>query len=130
MKKIVDFLKRLSYNTHMVRGLASTKIQKGKYTMAYTDTQIAKIHAAAPLNLAIATELASEFGVSYRSVISKAKQLGVEYVKKAPATKKAKAENSVTKAELLTRIRAKIGTNREGDLNKEELEKICEFFVI
>lgn len=97
--------------------------------MAYTESMIAKIHASAPLNLAVATELASEFGVSYRSVISKAKQLGVEYVKKAPAAKKAKAD-TVTKAELLTRIRSKIGTNREGDLNKEELEKICEFFAI
>lgn len=97
--------------------------------MAYTESQNAKIRARAPLNMAIAQELATEFGVSYRSVISKAKQLGVEYVKKAPAAKKAKADG-VTKAQLLDRIRGKIGTNREGDLNKEELEKICEFFAI
>ena len=98
--------------------------------MAYSESQVAKIRSRAPLNMEIATELASEFGVSYRSVISKAKQLGVEYVKKAPVAKKAKDANAVTKADLLSRIRAKIGTDREGDLNKEELDKICEFFVI
>jgi len=110
----------------------STKNQnpKGKNTMAYTETMIAKIQAAAPLNLEIAKDLASDLGVSYRSVISKAKQLGVEYVKKAPAAKKSAAADTVTKAELLGRIREKIGTDREGDLNKAELEKICEFFVI
>jgi len=98
--------------------------------MAYTESMIAKIQAAAPLNLEIAKDLASDLGVSYRSVISKAKQLGVEYVKKAPAAKKSAAADIVTKAELLGRIREKIGTDREGDLNKAELEKICEFFVI
>ena len=114
-----------------LRGLASNqKTKKGNITMAYTESMIAKIQAAAPLNLEIAKELAGDLGVSYRSVISKAKQLGVEYVKKAPAAKKSAAEKGVTKADLLMRIREKIGTDREGDLNKEELEKICEFFVI
>lgn len=129
MKKLVDFFKNLYYNAHMVEGISPDQNQKGIYTMAYTESMIAKIHAAAPLNLEKAHELAGEMGVTYRSVISKAKQLGVEYVKKAPAAKKAKAD-SVTKAQLLERIRGKIGTNREGDLNKEELEKICEFFAI
>lgn len=96
--------------------------------MAYTDAMVAKVIAAAPLDLAKAQALGSELGVSYRSVISKAKQLGVEYVAKAPAAKKAK--EGPTKADLLARIRAKIGTDREGDLNKEELERICQFFVI
>lgn len=96
--------------------------------MAYTDAMVAKVIAAAPLDLAKAQALGSELGVSYRSVISKAKQLGVEYVAKAPAAKKAK--EGPTKADLLARIRSKIGTDREGDLNKEELERICQFFVI
>lgn len=98
--------------------------------MAYTDSQVARMTEMAPLNLTKAHALASEFGVSYRSVISKAKQVGIAYEKAAPAAKKAKEANAVTKAELTARIRSKIGTNREGDLVKEELEKICEFFAI
>ena len=44
----------------------------------YTPAMIAKLQAAAPLNLAKAKALASDFGnVSYRSVISKAKHLGL-----------------------------------------------------
>ena len=97
--------------------------------MAYTDTQISKLRAAAPLNLEKAKTLAAEMGVSHRSIISKAKSLGLEYIKLAPAAKKAKAD-TVTKADLLARIRSKIETDREGDLVKEELEKICEFFAI
>ena len=97
--------------------------------MAYTDTQISKLRAAAPLNLEKAKTLAAEMGVSHRSIISKAKSLGLEYIKLTPAAKKAKAD-TVTKADLLARIRSKIETDREGDLVKEELEKICEFFAI
>ena len=54
----------------------------------YTPAMIAKIQAASPLDLAKAKALASDFGnVSHRSVISKAKHLGLDYV---PATKPAK----------------------------------------
>lgn len=98
--------------------------------MAYTDSMIAKMKKTAPLDLAKAQALASEFGVSYRSVISKATQLGIEYQKKAPAAKKASGDSGPTKADLLLRIRGKIGTTFEGDLRKEELQKICEFFVL
>ena len=38
----------------------------------YTDAMIARIKAAAPLNIEKARELAAEFGLSHRSVISKA----------------------------------------------------------
>jgi len=98
--------------------------------MAYTDTQISKLRASAPLDLAKAKTLAAEMGVSHRSIISKAKSLGLEYIKLAPASKKSAAKDTVTKADLLARIRSKIETDREGDLVKEELEKICEFFAI
>ena len=46
----------------------------------YTPAMIAKLQAAAPLNLEIAKDLAADFGVSHRSVISKAKHLGLESV--------------------------------------------------
>ena len=46
----------------------------------YTPAMIAKLQAAAPLNLAKAKDLATDFGLSHRSVISKAKHLGLDYV--------------------------------------------------
>ena len=55
----------------------------------YTPAMIAKLQAAAPLDLAKAKALASDFGnVSHRSVISKAKHLGLDYLVAPKATKK------------------------------------------
>ena len=65
----------------------------------YTPEMVARITAAAPLNLAKAKELAADFGtVTYRSVISKAQSIGVEYVKLSPV-KRTKRDDSPTKAE-------------------------------
>jgi len=88
--------------------------------MAYTDAMVAKLHAAAPLDLAKAQALGGELGVSYRSVISKAKQLGIEYVAKAPAARQAK-DTGPTKADILAELRTRINSNRDGDLSKAEL---------
>lgn len=90
----------------------------------YTETMIAKIQAAAPLNLDKAHKLAGELGVSYRSVISKAKQLGVEYVKQERAAKSPK-DTGPTKVQMLAEIRSKLAlADREGDLTKDELAAI------
>ena len=92
--------------------------------MAYTDSMVAKITAAAPLDLAKSHILAAELGVSYRSVIAKAKSLGLEYIAKAPAAKKAKSDEP-TKAAILGNIRAALALpEREGDLTKSELETV------
>ena len=92
--------------------------------MAYSEKMVATLRAAAPLDLAKAQALGAEFGVSYRSVISKAKQLGVEYIKQAPAAKKAKVDGP-TKAATLQAIRENCRLPvREGDLTKAELETI------
>ena len=93
----------------------------------YTDQMVAKIKASAPLNLAKAQELSSEFGnVTYRSVISKAKSLGVEYVKAAPAAKKSR-DDTPTKAQYLAAIRKGLALpDREGDLTKAELATVLE----
>ena len=91
----------------------------------YTDSMVAKIKAAAPLNIETAKQLASDFGVSHRSVISKAKHLGVEYVKaqRAPASRDA----GPTKATLLVSIRELVELpEREGDLTKAELAAILD----
>ncbi len=86
----------------------------------YTDSMVAAIRNAAPLTLAKAKSLASDFGtVSHRSVISKAKSLGVEYVKAAPAARK---ERGPTKADYLREIRTALALpEREGDFTKAEL---------
>ena len=87
----------------------------------YTPAMVAKLQAAAPLNLETAKDLAADFGVSHRSVISKAKHLGLEYVKAAP---KAKALG-ITKADLTDAIRKAIALpDRSGDLTKDELSAV------
>ena len=92
---------------------------------SYTPAMVARITAAAPLNLAIAKDLASEFGnVTYRSVIAKAKSLGVEYTKAEPVARKAKSDEP-TKAAVLAAIRSALALpDREGDLTKAELSAI------
>lgn len=94
----------------------------------YTPAMVAAITAAAPLNLAKAKALAAEFGgiVTYRSVISKAQSLGIEYVKLTPVARKAKADTP-TKAEYLAAIRKALAlTDRAGDLTKAELSAVLE----
>ena len=93
----------------------------------YTPEMVARITAAAPLNLAKAKELASDFGnVTYRSVISKAQSIGVEYIKLSPVKRAAKADTP-TKADYLAAIRKSLALpTREGDLTKAELSSVLE----
>ena len=94
--------------------------------MAYTTQMIEKIEKAQPLNLEKAKALASDLGVTYRSIISKAKQMNFEYVAKAPAMKK-EGSNEPTKADILSGIRSACElAEREGDLTKAELQKILQ----
>jgi len=88
----------------------------------YTPAMVAKLQAAAPLNLSVAKDLAADFGVSHRSVISKAKHLGLEYVKASP---KARVAKGITKAELTDAIRQAVALpDRAGDLTKAELDVV------
>ena len=92
--------------------------------MAYTNQMIEKIEASQPLNLDKAKALATDLGVTYRSIISKAKQMGFTYQAKAPAMKKDKT-GEVTKADILANIRSACNlADREGDLTKAELAEI------
>ena len=93
----------------------------------YTPAMVAAINAAAPLNLAKAKALAEQFGnVTYRSVISKAQSIGVEYVKLSPV-KRVKRDDTPTKAEYLAAIRKGLALpTREGDLTKAELSAVLE----
>jgi len=122
-----DFIKRWVYNPPCTT--KKLNLKKSDQNM-YTEQMTAKIIAASPLNLDKAHALASEFGtVTYRSVISKAKSLGVEYIKKAPAAKTAK-DTGPTKAALLLEIRKTLElSDREGDLTKIELQTILTALV-
>ena len=77
----------------------------------YTDQMVAKVTAAAPLDLAKAKEVGAEIGMSYRSVIAKAKSLGLEYVAKPAPAKKAKAE---TKAEIVAELAGVLEMSLDG----------------
>ena len=91
----------------------------------YTSQMVARINAEAPLNLTKAKALAEEFGnVTYRSVISKAQSIGVEYVKLSPV-KRVKRDDMPTKAEYLAAIRKSLAlADRSGDLTKAELSAV------
>tara|TARA_Y100000389_G_scaffold77068_1_gene73834 strand:- start:195 stop:581 length:387 start_codon:yes stop_codon:yes gene_type:complete len=97
----------------------------------YTNPMIDAVRSAAPLNLAKAHSLANsdlfaKADVGYRSIIAKAKSLGVEYVKAAPAARSAK-EQQPTKAHYLAQIRKSLALpEREGDLTKIELVSVLE----
>ena len=87
---------------------------------AYTTSETAVIVAASPLTFEKAQAIAEKIGKSHRSVIAKAKSLGVEYIPKAKPT--AKASNEPTKAAILAEIRTALAMPaREGDLTKAEL---------
>ena len=85
----------------------------------YTPAMIAKLQAAAPLDLAKAKALASDFGnVSHRSVISKAKHLGLDYVVTAKAAKTIRSSKADTVAAI-----AKAGDMPVDDLDGLALAK-------
>lgn len=92
---------------------------------AYTNSMVAELNNNAPFNYDKAAIFAERHNVSVRSVISKVKSLGLEYIAKPKAASKPKAEGP-TKAEVLTTIRAALGLpGREGDLTKAELIAIA-----
>ena len=97
----------------------------------YTNPMIEAIRSASPLDLSKAHTLANsdlfaKADVSYRSIIAKAKSLGVDYVKAAPAAK-APRDQEPTKAHYLAEIRRSLALpERSGDLTKAELVSVLE----
>ena len=67
----------------------------------YSETQIAAIRSAAPINMAIAKELATKLGKTYRSVIAKAKSEGIEYIPKVVAAKRV---GGATKSQMISNL--------------------------
>lgn len=83
----------------------------------YTPEMEAKIIAAAPLNLEKSKALAAQIGKSYRSVIAKAKSLGVDYEGKPKAAKRVAGQ---TKPQIVATIAARVNLPAE---KLEGLEK-------
>ena len=77
----------------------------------YTPEMIAAIEAAVPLDLEKAKDVAEKIGKTYRSVIAKAKSLGLTYVSKPAPAKKAKG---LTKAEKVSILAARMNTKLDG----------------
>ena len=78
-------------------------MSEAKKVLNYTPEMEKIITESAPLNLEKARELATQLGKSYRSVIAKAKSLGVEYESKKPEPKK---ERGASKADTIKLIAA------------------------
>ena len=103
------------------------KTKKEKVMSAYTSNMVAELTKNAPLNLGKAKAFAERYPtVTYRSVIAKAKSLGLAYEKAEPVARKAKTEEA-TKAQTLGAIRKALALpDREGDLTKSELISVLE----
>ena len=67
----------------------------------YTQAMCEKMATAQPLNAEVCTTLATEFGLTQRSVIAKAKSLGLDYVVKA---KPARKKSAPTKMDIVRAI--------------------------
>ena len=79
--------------------------------MAYTPEQEQAVREAAPLTLESAKAVGEKIGMSYRSVIAKAKSLDLEYIAKPKPAPKAKAP---TKVELVGELESIFGRSLEG----------------
>jgi hypothetical protein len=76
-------------------------------TVNYTPEMEAAIRAAAPITFDSAAVLAEKLGKPARSIIAKAKSLGVEYIAKPAPAKR--VTGGASKAEVVASISAKLG---------------------
>ena len=112
-----------------VGGLAPDQKLKVNAMSKYTNPMIEAIRSASPLDLSKAHALANsdlfaKADVSYRSIIAKAKSLGVASVKAVPAAKAPRAPEP-TKEHYLAEIRKSLALpERSGDLTKAELVNV------
>ena len=83
---------------------------KEKTSVNYTEAMEQVIRDAAPLNMDKAKELADQLGKSYRSVIAKARSMGVEYQNKP---KPAKRVGGKTKPEMVAALAAATGADAD-----------------
>ena len=79
----------------------------------YTDNMVAAIRNASPLTFEMAQQLANtdafqRANKTHRSIIAKAKSLGIDYIPKAKPLKKAKG---LTKSDLVNQIAVALGAD-------------------
>lgn len=85
-------------------------------TVNYTPEMEAMIRAAAPLTFDSAAALGERMGKGARSIIAKAKSLGVEYIaKEAP---KKRVTGTVAKADIVASIAHAVGVDALDGLEK------------
>jgi hypothetical protein len=77
----------------------------------YTPEMEAVLVAAAPFDLELAKKIGQEIGRSHRSVISKVKSLGLEYVAKKPEPKRITPE---TKADIVNQLEYDLCVEKGG----------------
>lgn len=79
----------------------------------YTKKMEAEL-ASLPMDYARAEALASQWGLSIKSVIAKTKSLGIDYQPKPKALRKG---SGITKADLVKQIEAKLDCQLDGLAN-------------
>ena len=118
MHKINSLLSRFNMRQFISRlGDGRSASTKKVTTMSYTKTEIQKLVAASPLTFDKAQEIALELGKSQRSIIAKAKSLGLDYIPKPKAAKRPAGE---TKADLVNRIAVAVGGDSADLLGLEK----------
>ena len=80
----------------------------------YTPEMVLKLKNAQPLDLAKAKALGAEMNKGYKSIIAKAKREGLQYIKQAPAKKKA----APSKADMVADICAALNMDSCEGLEK------------
>jgi hypothetical protein len=78
-------------------------------TPKYTPEMVATLHQNAPLTFETATKLANQLGKNVRSIISKARSEGIEYISKVPVT--ATKVKAPSKAQLVEAIQKSTGSD-------------------
>ena len=89
------------------------KVPAGKSVTAinYTDEMVAKLREAAPMDYAKAKALAPIIGRSAKSIVSKCKSEGIEYISQPAPVKKVAPR---TKAQTLALIEREVGIELTG----------------
>ena len=86
----------------------------------YTDKMLSQMRKASPIDYDKAVQLASDFGLPLRSIVSKAVSMdNVDYIPKARNQAKT---DGITKAQLVNDIRKALNLSpKDGDLTKADL---------
>lgn len=93
---------------------------------AYTEKMVATLNAGSPWTFAAAEAFAKENNLSTRSVVSKIKSLGLDYIPKPKAARK--NPDAVRKADVVAALAAKLGADADtlAGLAKADAKALAE----